>query len=113
MERARPAALRGRRSRVVPQVRDSGSRVHPGRLRRLPGEPPRRVFLQAPRLLPVVPRPPNGRLRRAPPRSRDAPRACAAVGLTVPFSLRFGLAFDPALAGTVLPAFVGVVSRWL
>jgi hypothetical protein len=79
-QRARPSALRRRRGRVVPQVRDSGSRVHPGRLRRLPGEPSRGVFLQAPRLLPVLPRPPNGRLRRAPPRSRDAPRARAAVG---------------------------------
>jgi hypothetical protein len=33
--------------------------------------------------------------------------------LTVPFSLRFGMAFDPALAGVVLRIFVGVVSRWL
>jgi hypothetical protein len=33
--------------------------------------------------------------------------------LTVPFSLRFGMAFDPALAGVVLRTFVGVVSRWL
>ena len=33
--------------------------------------------------------------------------------LTVPFGLRFGMAFDPALAGAVLRAFVGVVSRWL
>jgi hypothetical protein len=33
--------------------------------------------------------------------------------LTVPFGLRFGMAFDPALAGVVLRTFVGVVSRWL
>src|SRR3982751_138186 len=33
--------------------------------------------------------------------------------LTVPFGLRFRLAFDPALAGVVLRIFVGVVSRWL
>jgi putative transposase/transposase-like zinc-binding protein len=33
--------------------------------------------------------------------------------LTVPFGLRFGMAFDPALTGVVLRAFVGVVSRWL
>jgi hypothetical protein len=33
--------------------------------------------------------------------------------LTVPFGLRFGMAFDPALVGVVLRTFVGVVSRWL
>ena len=33
--------------------------------------------------------------------------------LTVPFGLRFGMAFDPALTGIVLRGFVGVVSRWL
>jgi len=33
--------------------------------------------------------------------------------LTVPFGLRFGMAFDPALAGVVLRTFVAVVSRWL
>jgi hypothetical protein len=33
--------------------------------------------------------------------------------LTVPFGLRFGMAFDPALTGVVLRAFVAVVSRWL
>ncbi len=33
--------------------------------------------------------------------------------LTVPIGLRFGMAFDPGLAGVVLRVFVGVVSRWL
>ena len=33
--------------------------------------------------------------------------------LTVPVGLRFGMAFEPALAGVVLRAFVGVISRWL
>jgi putative transposase/transposase-like zinc-binding protein len=33
--------------------------------------------------------------------------------LTVPFGLRFGMAFNPALTGVVLRAFVGIVSRWL
>jgi hypothetical protein len=33
--------------------------------------------------------------------------------LTVPFGLRFGMAFDPALAGAVLRTFVRAISRWL
>lgn len=33
--------------------------------------------------------------------------------LTVPVGLRFGMAFDPGLAGALLRTFVGVVSRWL
>ena len=33
--------------------------------------------------------------------------------LTVPFDLRFRLAFDPAAAGVTLPAFVSVISSWL
>jgi hypothetical protein len=33
--------------------------------------------------------------------------------LTVPIGLRFGMAFDPGLAGIILRTFVGVVSRWL
>ncbi len=32
--------------------------------------------------------------------------------LTVPFDLRFRLAFDPAAAGVTLRAFVSVISRW-
>lgn len=33
--------------------------------------------------------------------------------LTVSVGLRFGMAFDPGLAGVLLRTFVGVVSRWL
>jgi Putative transposase/Transposase zinc-binding domain len=33
--------------------------------------------------------------------------------LTVPIGLRFGMAFDPGLAGIILRTFVGVLSRWL
>jgi hypothetical protein len=33
--------------------------------------------------------------------------------LTVPFGLRFRLAFDPAASGVALRAFISVISRWL
>ena len=112
-ERVRATTIRGRRSRGIPQVRHPGPWVFPRCLRRLRCWPARPVLMQASRFLSFLPRAPNGRLCGAFVRLRHAPRARSTVVLTVPFGLRFRLAFDPAAAGITLRAFVSVISGWL
>ena len=72
--------LRHDRGRGLPPVRDLGAWLRAGKVRRLRLVPRRRVFLSTARLLPELYRPPHGRFRGPPRRSRDACRPTAPVG---------------------------------
>ena len=107
------AAVRRTRAALVPRVRCTGPRLLAGALRQLRRGPRCSVLLQRSRVLQLLRRAPDGGHRRASGRSCAAPVPIRQWVLSLPFALRYRLAYDARLVRDVLQIFISAVFRSL